>query len=90
MKLIEGAFDFGDADECNIDGVSGIYQISQNTICFEYFANKIVDGKVNASSSCSATGTAPRGSQASSSSRECSPRSRPCPPPPREHEERVH
>jgi hypothetical protein len=26
--------------------VSGIYRISQNTICVELYANKIVDGKV--------------------------------------------
>jgi hypothetical protein len=46
VKLIEGVLDFGDADECRIDGVSGIYQISQHIICVEYFANKVVDGKV--------------------------------------------
>jgi hypothetical protein len=28
------------------DGVPGIYRISQNTICVELYANKIVDGKV--------------------------------------------
>jgi hypothetical protein len=47
MRLIEGVHDFGEADECHIDGVSGIYQLSQHIICVEYFANKIIDGKVN-------------------------------------------
>jgi hypothetical protein len=46
MKLVEGAFDFGDAKEVRVDGVSGVYQISHNTLCIEFYANKIVDGKV--------------------------------------------
>jgi hypothetical protein len=41
-----GALALRPGDECNIDGVSGIYQISENTICIEYYANKIVNGKV--------------------------------------------
>jgi hypothetical protein len=46
MKLVEGVLDFGTAEENHVDGVSGIYRVSQNTICVELYANKIVDGKV--------------------------------------------
>jgi hypothetical protein len=46
MKLVEGVLDFGIAEENHVDGVSGIYRVSQNTICVELYANKIVDGKV--------------------------------------------
>ena len=46
MKLIEGVIDFGDAAEFRIDGISGVYRISEHTICVELYANKIVDGKV--------------------------------------------
>jgi hypothetical protein len=43
MKLIEGAIDFGDADEVRVDGISGVYRLSEHTICVEMYANKIVD-----------------------------------------------
>jgi hypothetical protein len=46
MRLVEGVIDFGTADENHVDGVSGIYRVSQNTVCIELYANKIVDGKV--------------------------------------------
>jgi hypothetical protein len=46
MRLVEGVIDFGSADENHVDGVSGIYRVSQNTVCIELYANKIVDGKV--------------------------------------------
>jgi hypothetical protein len=46
MKLIENVIDFGDARDVRVDGISGIYQISHNTICIEFYANKIVEGKV--------------------------------------------
>jgi hypothetical protein len=46
MKLIEGVIDFGTAEEFHVDGVSGIYRVSEHTICVELYANKIVDGKV--------------------------------------------
>jgi hypothetical protein len=46
MKLVEGIIDFGTAVEFHLDGISGIYRVSQNTICVELYANKIVDGKV--------------------------------------------
>jgi hypothetical protein len=45
MRLVEGVIDFGTADENHVDGVSGIYRVSQNMICVELYANKIVDGK---------------------------------------------
>jgi hypothetical protein len=46
MKLIEGVIDFGDAAEVRVDGISGVYRLSEHTICVEMYANKIVDGKV--------------------------------------------
>jgi hypothetical protein len=46
MKLIEGALDFGDADEVRVDGISGVYRLSEHTMCVEMYANKFVDGKV--------------------------------------------
>jgi hypothetical protein len=46
MKLVEGVLDFVTAEGNHVDGVSGIYRVSQNTICVELYANKIVDGKV--------------------------------------------
>jgi hypothetical protein len=33
MRLIENVIDFGDAGDVRVDGISGIYQISHNTIC---------------------------------------------------------
>jgi hypothetical protein len=46
MKLIEGVIDFANDDEVRVDGISGVYRVSENTICVEMYANKIVDGKV--------------------------------------------
>jgi hypothetical protein len=46
VKLIEGVIDFGTAEEFHVDGVSGVYRVSQNTVSVELYANKIVDGKV--------------------------------------------
>jgi hypothetical protein len=36
VKLIENVLDFGDAQDVRVDGISGIYQISHNTICIEF------------------------------------------------------
>jgi hypothetical protein len=46
VKLIEGVIDFRDPSEFRVDGTSGIYRVSQHTLCIELYANKIVDGKV--------------------------------------------
>jgi hypothetical protein len=46
MKLIEGVIDFANEDEVRVDGISGVYRLSEHTICVEMYANKIVDGKV--------------------------------------------
>jgi hypothetical protein len=46
MRLITDVIDFGDATEIQLDGACGIYKLSNNTICVELYANKIVDGKV--------------------------------------------
>jgi hypothetical protein len=46
MRLISDALDLGDADEARVDGICGIYRLSENTLCVEHYANKIVDGKV--------------------------------------------
>jgi hypothetical protein len=68
MKLIENVIDFGDARDVRVDGISGIYQISHNTICIEFYANKIVDGKA---SSCATSGTDRAGSLQRRSCRSC-------------------
>jgi hypothetical protein len=46
MKLIESLLDFGDAAQVRVDGISGVYRLSEHTMCVEMYANKIVDGKV--------------------------------------------
>jgi hypothetical protein len=45
-RFVPDAFDFGDVDEERVDGISAVYRVSQNTLCIERSANKIVDGKV--------------------------------------------
>lgn len=46
MRVVPDVMDFGNAEEFHLDGVSGIYRVSQNTICVELYANKIIDGKI--------------------------------------------
>jgi hypothetical protein len=46
MKLIDGALDFGNDDEVRVDGISGVYRLSERTVCVEMYANKIADGKM--------------------------------------------
>lgn len=46
MRVVPDVVDFGNAEEFHLDGVCGIYRVSQNTICIELYANKIVDGKI--------------------------------------------
>lgn len=46
VRVVSDVIDFGSADEFHLDGVCGIYRVSQNTICVELYANKIVDGKI--------------------------------------------
>jgi hypothetical protein len=43
MRVIPDVIDYGDADEMHIDSV---YRVSQNTLCVEFFINKIIDGMV--------------------------------------------
>jgi hypothetical protein len=46
MKLIDGVLDFCSEDEVRVDGIAGVYRLSEHTLCVEMYANKIVDGKV--------------------------------------------
>jgi hypothetical protein len=46
LRLVEGVLDFGDVAEVRVDGISGVYRLSEHTLCVEMHANKIVDGKV--------------------------------------------
>jgi hypothetical protein len=46
VRIVPDAIDIGEAKELRLDGVSGIYRLSQNVICVEFYVNKIVDGKV--------------------------------------------
>ena len=34
-RLVPDVIDFSDANECRVDGISGVYRVSQNTICVE-------------------------------------------------------
>jgi hypothetical protein len=36
MRFVEGVIDFGTTEENHVDGVSGIYRISQNTIVMRH------------------------------------------------------
>jgi hypothetical protein len=46
MKLIPDVIDFGTAEEFHLAASPAFHRISQNTICVELYASKIVDGKV--------------------------------------------
>lgn len=46
MRIVSDVLDLGDAAEFHLDGVSGVYRVSRNTVCIELYANKIVDGEV--------------------------------------------
>jgi hypothetical protein len=46
MKLIDGVLDYNNPDELRVDGISGIYRVSEHTLCVEMYANRIVDGKI--------------------------------------------
>jgi hypothetical protein len=61
-RFAPDAIDFGSAHEERVDGISAVYRVSQNTLCIELYANKIVDGKVPSSLSCATPGTGHRGS----------------------------
>jgi hypothetical protein len=45
-RFTPGAIDFGNVEEFHLDGISAFYRVSQNTLCIELYANKIVDGRV--------------------------------------------
>jgi hypothetical protein len=45
-RFAPDAIDFGDAHEERVDGISAVYRVSQNTLCIELYANKVVDGEV--------------------------------------------
>jgi hypothetical protein len=41
MRFVEGVIDFGTAEENHVDGVSGIYRISQNTIVMRHTWDRV-------------------------------------------------
>jgi hypothetical protein len=39
MKLIDGVLDFCSEDDVRVDGISGVYRLSEHTLCVEMYAN---------------------------------------------------
>jgi hypothetical protein len=46
MKITEGTVDFADPTEERLDGVSEFYRVIANIVCIEFYAYRIVDGKI--------------------------------------------
>jgi hypothetical protein len=46
MRLISDTVHFCDPEEVRVDGICGIYRLSEHTLCVEFFANKIMNGKI--------------------------------------------